>query len=177
LAIPCFYIAGVKYSWHKYNEAMFQLDVWGEMEQYYEDEISKKRFNQMIGDPAEKANLSVSVDWKVLRNQRKLKMRDLRDAVKKEEKEGKDDRASLIQDHENVNGLLKKSTVVGVLPGDITKKDFQTQSMTGSDSGVMGPDGKKISYSYDGDNDRSLLYDVQERNNNQFGYQNMNYQY
>ena len=83
----------------------------------------------------------------------------------------------MIQDHENVNGLLKKSTVVGVLPGDITKKDFQTQSMTGSDSGVIGPDGKRISYSYDGDNDRSLLYDYQERNVNQFGYQNMNYQY
>lgn len=45
LAIPCFYIAGVKYSWHKYHEAMFMLDVWGEMEQFYEDEISKKRFN------------------------------------------------------------------------------------------------------------------------------------
>ena len=23
LAIPCFYIAGVKYSWYKYHEAMF----------------------------------------------------------------------------------------------------------------------------------------------------------
>mmetsp|Transcript_11201 Transcript_11201/g.18841 ORF Transcript_11201/g.18841 Transcript_11201/m.18841 type:complete len:264 (+) Transcript_11201:1104-1895(+) len=45
LALPCFYIAGVKYSWHKYYEAMFTLDVWGEMQQFYEDEISKKRFN------------------------------------------------------------------------------------------------------------------------------------
>lgn len=34
-AIPCFYIAGVKYSWYKYHEAMFMLDVWGEMEQWY----------------------------------------------------------------------------------------------------------------------------------------------
>jgi hypothetical protein len=32
LAIPCFYIAGIKYSWFKYYEAMFMLDVWGEME-------------------------------------------------------------------------------------------------------------------------------------------------
>ena len=79
LAIPCFYIAGVKYSWHKDNEAMFMLDVWGEMEQFYEDEISKKRFNQMIGDPAEKSNLSASVDWKLLKQQRKIKMKDLRD--------------------------------------------------------------------------------------------------
>ena len=35
IAIPCFYIAGVKYSWYKYHEAMFMLDVWGEMEQWY----------------------------------------------------------------------------------------------------------------------------------------------
>ena len=44
LALPCFYIAGVKYSWHKYHEAMFMLDVWGEMEQWYQNEISKKRY-------------------------------------------------------------------------------------------------------------------------------------
>jgi len=44
LAIPCFYIAGVKYSWYKYHEAMFMLDVWNEMEQWYQDDISKKRF-------------------------------------------------------------------------------------------------------------------------------------
>ena len=37
-------MAGVKYSWHKYHEAMFMLDVWGEMEQWYQDDISKKRF-------------------------------------------------------------------------------------------------------------------------------------
>jgi len=63
---------------------------------------------------------------------------------------------------------LKKQTIVGVLPEewpeDITKKDYQTQSITASDSGVIGPDGKKISYSYDGDNDRSLLYEYEQRN-------------
>jgi len=32
IAIPCFYICGVKYSWYKYHEAMFMLDVWGELE-------------------------------------------------------------------------------------------------------------------------------------------------
>ena len=37
IAIPCFYIAGVKYSWFKYHEAMFELDVWGEMEKFYQD--------------------------------------------------------------------------------------------------------------------------------------------
>jgi hypothetical protein len=101
LAIPCFYIAGVKYSWHKYNEAMFQLDVWGEMEQYYEDEISKKRYNQNFGDPAEKSNLSASVDWKIMKNKRKLKIRDMKDAVKREENSIKSDRAKLLKDHGN----------------------------------------------------------------------------
>tara|TARA_B110000285_G_C15000309_1_gene551096 strand:- start:302 stop:1114 length:813 start_codon:yes stop_codon:yes gene_type:complete len=101
LAIPCFYIAGVKYSWHKYNEAMFQLDVWGEMEQYYEDEISKKRYNQNFGDPAEKSNLSASVDWKIMKNKRKLKIRDMKDAVKREEDSMKSDRAKLLKDHGN----------------------------------------------------------------------------
>lgn len=69
LAIPCFYIAGVKYSWYKYHEAMFMLDVWGEMEQWYQDDISKKRLHQaqMNGEPYDHQNLSVSVDWKVLR--------------------------------------------------------------------------------------------------------------
>lgn len=81
IALPCFYIAGVKYSWHKYYEAMFTLDVWGEMEQFYENEISKKRFYQMTGDPAEKLNYSVSVDWKQLRNKRKIKLKELRERV------------------------------------------------------------------------------------------------
>lgn len=72
LAVPCFYIAGVKYSWFRYHEAMFQLDVWNEMEQWYQDDISKKRWYQAQlnggADPADPTNLSVSVDWKVLRD-------------------------------------------------------------------------------------------------------------
>ena len=96
-------------------------------------------------------------------------MKDLREAINNEEKENdQNPRGSLIKDHENA--LQKKSTIVGVLPEDITKKGFGSQSLTGSDSGAaIGPDGKKISYSYDGDNDRSLLYEYQERNNNQYG--------
>jgi hypothetical protein len=155
----------VKYSWHKYNEAMFMLDVWGEMEQFYEDEISKKRFNQMIGDPAEKTNLSVSVDWKVLKNQRKLKMKDLRDEIKKNKDIDSAERNKLLNEHKLAASgagpdLLKKSTIVGVLPNDVSKGDFNTHSYSGEDSGVViGPNGKKISYSYDGNNDTSLLYD------------------
>ena len=65
IAIPCFYIAGVKYSWYKYHEAMFMLDVWGEMEQWYQDDISKKRLfaAQQSGEMPDYTNLSVSVDW------------------------------------------------------------------------------------------------------------------
>jgi hypothetical protein len=168
LAIPCFYIAGVKYSWHKYNEAMFMLDVWGEMEQYYEDEITLKRKSQMIGDPAEKMNFSVSVDYKIRTNKRKIKMREFKDRVDLEEKLKKDNkRASLLDDHDIQGGLFKKQkTMVGVLPEDVSKKDYVTQSITNSDSGEVGPDGKKISYSHDGDDyDRSLLYDYDQRNN------------
>lgn len=57
---------------------MFMLDVWGEMEQWYADEVSKKRFMQreLNNDPAEPTNLSVSVDWKVLRQQRKMKIKN-----------------------------------------------------------------------------------------------------
>jgi hypothetical protein len=75
--------------------------VWGEMEQYYEDEISKKRYNQNFGDPAEKSNLSASVDWKIMKNKRKLKIRDMKDAVKRDQDSIKSDRAKLLRDHGN----------------------------------------------------------------------------
>ena len=54
------------------------LDVGGEMEQWYADEVSKKRFMQreLNNDPADPTNLSVSVDWKVLRQQRKMKIKN-----------------------------------------------------------------------------------------------------
>lgn len=46
LAIPAFYVSGVHYSWKRYHETMFQMDVWNEMEQQFLDEISKKRLYQ-----------------------------------------------------------------------------------------------------------------------------------
>jgi len=147
---------------------MFMLDVWGEMEQYYEDEITLKRKSQMIGDPAEKMNFSVSVDYKIRTNKRKIKMREFKDRVDQEEKLKKENkRASLLDDHDNQAGPYKKQkTMVGVLPEDVSKKDYVTQSISNSDSGEVGPDGKKISYSHDGDDyDRSLLYDYDQRNN------------
>lgn len=115
LAVPCFYIAGVKYSWFKYHEAMFMLDVWNEMEQWYQEDISKKRWYQaqLNGgpDPADAANLSVSVDWKVLREQRKIKVKnlkkqnlDLRDVKPVMKK-----RTGLVGAHEK---LSKRKTIV-----------------------------------------------------------------
>ena len=96
------------------------------MEQYYEDEISKKRYNQNFGDPAEKSNLSASVDWKIMRNKRKLKIRDMKDAVKKDFQSNNSQRAKLLKDHGGVSNpqLRKQATVVGVMPEDITKKEF-----------------------------------------------------
>ena len=107
---------------------MFMLDVWGEMEQYYEDEITLKRKSQMIGDPAEKMNFSVSVDYKIRTNKRKIKMREFKDRVDQEEKLKKENkRASLLDDHDNQAGLYKKQkTMVGVLPEDVSKKDYVT---------------------------------------------------
>ena len=100
---------------------MFMLDVWGEMEQFYEDEISKKRFNQMTGDPAEPQNLSVSIDWKLMRKQRKIKIKDLRDEVNQgivDKFKEINNRNNLVGQHDqNKKGNLKKS-IIGVLPGD-----------------------------------------------------------
>lgn len=52
------------------------------MEQWYQDDISKKRWYQaqLNGghDPADPTNLSVSVDWKVLREQRKINVKNLK---------------------------------------------------------------------------------------------------
>ena len=84
VAIPAFYIAGVHYSWKKYHDTMFVMDVWNEMEQQYMDEISKKRLykQQMQGGPApdDPTNLSVSIDWKEVRQQRKLKVKAFKDS-------------------------------------------------------------------------------------------------
>ena len=53
-----------------------------------------------------------------------------------------------------------------MFPNDISKGEFKTNSLSNEDSGALyGPDGKKISKSYDGNADTSLLYDYQHRNN------------
>ena len=77
LAIPCFYIAGVKYSWYKYYQGMFVLDAYGELEQFYEDDITRKRYNNYTGAPDEPNNLLASIDWKELRDQRKIKLKSV----------------------------------------------------------------------------------------------------
>ena len=73
LAIPAFYMAGVRYSWHRFNEAILMIDRFGSEAAAEWDEITKKRKYQRIGDPEERSNLSASVDWKLLREQRKMK--------------------------------------------------------------------------------------------------------
>lgn len=73
LAIPAFYMAGVRYSWHRFNEAILMIDRFGSEAAAEWDEVTRKRFFQRTGDPEEKSNLSASVDWKLLRDQRKMK--------------------------------------------------------------------------------------------------------
>lgn len=74
--------------------------------------------------------------------------------------------------------MLKKSTIFAVLPEDHTKKEFMEKVSNGidSDGPPVGPDGKRISYSYDPDAEYSLLiqnrntqyvmYDQDQNNNN-----------
>ena len=54
----------------------------------------------MTGDPAERSNLSASVDWKLMRNQRKIKLRDLKDQIRKDKASGSDERKNLIAGHQ-----------------------------------------------------------------------------
>ena len=104
-----------------------------------------------------------------MKQKRKMKRKDVRDAVNLEKQSNKSNRDKLLKEHGNTNDpplLRKQTTIVGVFNEDITNKTFKSQAMTGSNSDIYGPDGKKISYSYDGENDRSLLYDFKERNPN-----------
>ena len=147
LAIPCFYIAGVKYSWHKYHEAMFMLDVWGEMEQWYQNEISKKRFYQMQmnPDPADPTNLSVSVDWKILRQQRKMKIKNFNNeriavnGVKPTmKKRAKHFKAPGMGDLSK--NLIKQKTVIANLKEDETPSEFpDTRSQRNDQSYAFQP--------------------------------------
>ena len=141
LAIPCFYIAGVKYSWYKYHEAMFMLDVWGEMEQWYQDDISKKRLYQMQmnGDPAEAQNLSVSVDWKLLKQQRKMKIKEFKNQAidLNEVKPVLKKRTGIMDKHEGP-GLQKKKTIVANLAEDETINEFpDTRSNADDENSYM----------------------------------------
>ena len=53
-----------------------------------------------------------------------------------------------------------------MFPDHISKGEFKTNSFSNEDSGALyGADGRKISKSYDGNADTSLLYDYQHRNN------------
>ena len=62
-------------------------------------------------------------------------MRDLRNELKK-----KEESAKLSKENKNASGsggpeLLKKSTIVGVLPNDVSKNgEFNTHSYSGEDS-------------------------------------------
>jgi hypothetical protein len=112
IAVPCFYIAGVKYSWFKYHEAMFELDVWGEMEKFYQDQIIYKRQNMMTGDPAEKSVLSASIDWKDMRYQRKMKVRELKKS------------AAMNKPDQRGDLLGKHKTIMGEMEGDLSKRSF-----------------------------------------------------
>ena len=47
---------------------MIVLDAYGELEQFYEDDITRKRYNNYTGAPDEPNNLSASIDWKELRD-------------------------------------------------------------------------------------------------------------
>lgn len=145
-AIPCFYIAGVKYSWYKYHEAMFMLDVWGEMEQWYQDDISKKRFMQMqmnpdAGDPA---NLSVSVDWKLIKDQRKMKLKHF----KKEAIDFQRIKPTLKARKSTLGGFLqKKKSLVANLKEDETPSEFpDTRSIADNENFEFD----KYAQSYDG---------------------------
>ena len=121
LAIPCFYIAGVKYSWFKYHQAMFELDIWGEFEQLQEDDISKKRWYQaqLRGgpDPGDPTSLSMSVDWKAMRQERKIKVKELKrqNLDLKEVRPLMRRRAARVGEHKHKideNDLRKQKTII-----------------------------------------------------------------
>ena len=93
-----------------------------------------------------------------MKKQRKVKMRDLRDTLNQgiaDKMKEANYRDGIVNAHQS---NLKK-TMVGVLPGDLTKKDFETVSsgdITGNKMG--GP------RSYHDAADSSLLYDPNRNN-------------
>lgn len=67
----------------------------------------------MTGDPAEKSVLSASIDWKEVKYQRKMKVRELKERVK--------DRHN---NESRNNILLKHKTIMGEMQDDLSKRSF-----------------------------------------------------
>ena len=66
----------------------------------------------MTGDPAEKSVLSASIDWKELKYQRKMKVRELKGKVKD------------MNNNSRKNLLHKHKTIMGEMNDDLSKRSF-----------------------------------------------------
>ena len=67
----------------------------------------------MTGDPAEKSVLSASIDWKEVKYQRKMKVRELKERVK--DRNNNDSRNNILQKHK---------TIMGEMQDDLSKRSF-----------------------------------------------------
>ena len=107
----------------------------------------------MTGDPAEKSVLSASIDWKELRYQRKMKVRELKSRAGEL---NKDQRRELLEKHK---------TIMGEMQDDLSKRSFARQMTDHEDSEghAIGPDGRKISYSQENLYENDLLDSYKER--------------
>lgn len=79
---------------------------------------------QQNGEQAEAQNLSVSVDWRVLREQRKMKIKEFKnEAINLNNvKPVLKSRAKLVGDH--APGLIKKKTITANFAEDETPSEF-----------------------------------------------------
>jgi len=91
----------------------------------------------MTGDPAEKSVLSASIDWKEIKYQRKMKVRELKGRVKEN------------RDLSRNNLLQKHKTIMGEMQDDVSKRSFVRQLTDHEESSghAIGPDGRRIAYS------------------------------
>ena len=91
----------------------------------------------MTGDPAEKSVLSASIDWKEIKYQRKMKVRELKGRVKEN------------RDLSRNNLLQKHKTIMGEMQDDVSKSSFVRQLTDHEESSghAIGPDGRRIAYS------------------------------
>lgn len=91
----------------------------------------------MTGDPAEKSVLSASIDWKEIKYQRKMKVRELKNFGNQRKE---DDREGLLNRHK---------TIMGEMQDDVSKRSFVRQLTDHEESSghAIGPDGRKIAYS------------------------------